>query len=639
MTRSLIQSTLKGGLSLALLFALQPGFANTYKQAPSLDALVRSGALPPVEKRLPAQPEVITPVQRNGQYGGVLRSALRGNADYHAILRLVGNQGLSRWSLDFNSVQPNIAESWTVNADASEYIFKLRRGMRWSDGSPFTADDVLFSVNDLSGNKQFLTNPPDVLVVKDKMAEVTKLDDYTVKFRFAGSYVSFPEVLATPLGQYPVMWQKKYCSRFHPDYNPKVDELVAQNNAKNWGTLMRIKCGDAEVPTRWGNPEKPTLDPWVIERPYNGSASQVMLRRNPYFWQVDKAGQQLPYIDTLQLAVISEIETIMLTVLNGQLDFQHRHIFPIQNRPLLAENAKKGNYTVMSLQSLNANSAGIYLNQSTKKDRLREQIRNKDFRIALSLGMDRKEINDIVYMGQGAPWQTGPFKESKWYNEKLGTQYTQHDVKQANEILDRLGLTKRGADGYRTFPAGGRVSLDAIVAIQLAQQIEVLELVRKQWSKIGVELVIQAAERSLTFDRANSNDYDICVDVAPGGMDATMNPRPYLTIHPEARQSVQWAKWYLSGGKQGEEPNASMKKRLALYEQWRAAKSSAEAERLFRDILSIAADEFEVLGAVRPPRDNAIRRTNLSNVYEAMPAGWTYPTPGPSLPQQWFYAK
>lgn len=628
-------------LGLALMLgAVLPGMASTsFKQAPALDAAVKAGKLPAVAKRLPTKPEVITPVQRNGQYGGTLRSALRGNADFHAILRLVGNQGLTRWSMDFNTVQPNLAERWEVNADASEYTFHLRRGMRWSDGTPFTADDILFSVNDLAGNKGFLANPPDVLSVGGKLADVSKIDDHTVRFRFAGSYVSFPEALATPLGQYPVLWQKKYCSQFHPTYNPKVNELIAQTNTRDWATLMRVRCGDVEVPTRWGNPEKPTLDPWVIEQPYSGNATQVVLRRNPYFWQVDTAGQQLPYIDRLQLAVISEVETILLAAINGQLDFQHRHIFAIQNRPVLMENAAKGNYAVMQLHSLNSNSAGLYLNQSTPNEKLRALIRNRDFRIALSLGLDRQETNEIVYMGQGQPWQTGPFKESKWYNEKLGTQHLKYDPAQANAILDRLGLTRRDAAGYRTYPDGGRVSISAIVAIQLAQQVEVLELTRKQWQKIGVELVIRAAERSLTFDRANANDYDLSVDVAPGGLDATMNPRPYLTIHPEARQSVMWTRWYLSDGKQGEEPSASMKKRLALYKQWRAAKSSAEADALFREILAIAAEEFEVIGVVRPPRDNAIRRTNLSNVYESMPAGWTWPTPGPSLPQQWFYAK
>ncbi len=162
---------------------------------------------------------------------------------------------------------------------------------------------------------------------------------------------------------------------------------------------MRLKCGDVEVPSRWGNTERPTLDPWVIVEPYRGNATRVVLERNPYFWQVDNAGQQLPYIDRVQLQMISEVETIVLTAINGQLDYQHRHIFGIQNRPVLAENAVKGGYKMMALSGTGANSVGLWLNHSTKNAKLRNLIRNKDFRIALSQAIDRKEINDIVL-----PW-------------------------------------------------------------------------------------------------------------------------------------------------------------------------------------------------------------------------------------------
>ena len=96
---------------------------------------------------------------------------------------------------------------------------------------------------------------------------------------------------------------------------------------------MRVKCGDIEVPTRWGNPAKPVLDPWVIKEAYGGSATKVVLERNPFFWQVDKEGKQLPYIDRVQFSIISEVETIVLAAINGQLDFQHRHVFPDPEPP------------------------------------------------------------------------------------------------------------------------------------------------------------------------------------------------------------------------------------------------------------------------------------------------------------------
>ena len=533
----------------AMVFSLS---AQAFTQSPALDKLVQDKTLDPVNKRLPEKPEVIAPISKVGLYGGALRTAMRSSADHNSILRLVGSQGLSRWSMDFNKAIPNVAESWSVNADATEYTFKLRKGMRWSDGSPFTAEDVLFAMNDLVYNKQFFALTPEQYVSKDKPAVVTKIDDNTVKFAFSASNLSFIEQLATPVGQHPVLYQKKYCAQFHPKYNTKVDELLAKENTKDWSALMRNKCGDIELPARWANVERPTLDPWVIKEPYRGSATRVVLERNPYFWQVDTAGHQLPYIDKVQFSVISDVETITLAAINGQLDYQHRHINGIQNRPVLSENAAKSGYKVMALQGTGANSVGLWLNHSTKNEKLRKLIRNKDFRIALSLAADRKEINDVVYLGQGMPWQIGPLKQSKWYNEKLGKQYLAYDPKLANELLDKVGLTKKDADGFRLYPDGGRVSINAIAQIAQSTMVDTLDLVRKQWSKVGIELVIQASERTLFYDRAAQNNYDVSADVFPGGMDAPFNPRPYLAFHPtESRMSLEWTKFYLSNGKQG----------------------------------------------------------------------------------------
>lgn len=622
-----------------LLWTLVPS-AGAFYEAPELSRLVQEGKLPPVDKRLPVKPQVIKPLTRVGSYGGSLRSALRGNGDANGILRLVAPQGLVRWKQDWSGLEPNVAESWSLSPDAKEFTFKLRAGMKWSDGAPFTADDVLFAVNDLLDNKQFFSAPPSHYVNDGKPVVAEKVDDTTVKLRFASPYRAFIEQLATPLGQHPVMYPKHYCSQFHPKYNSKVDELIKAAHVQDWAALMRIKCGDIEISSRWANPEKPTLDPWVIVEPYAGSTTRVLLKRNPYFWQVDTAGNQLPYINSLTLPVISDVETIVLTGVNGQLDFQVRQINNIQNRPVFAQNAAKGNYKVLGLPSGDATQIAVYINQTTKNAHLRELLRNKNFRIALSLGMDRKEINDVVFLGQGEPWQIGPARGNKFYSEKLAKQYTQYDPKTANDMLDRMGLTKRDEEGFRLYPGGGRVSMNVIVSLAVPYQIDALELMRKQWAKLGLELVMLASERTLYYDRANGNDYDLSVDSLAGGMDPTQNPRGFLSVHAqESRQSLLWVRWYDSKGKQGEEPPASMKKRLDLFDKWKDAKNDVEADAIFRQILDIAADELEVLGTVAPPKAVAIRSNKLVNVLDTMPWSWTYPTPGPSLPQQWFFQK
>lgn len=623
-------------LGFALLGAT-PSFA-TYSEAPNLAASVKANKLPPVDKRLPEKPEVINPVHSIGTYGGALRSALRGNGDHNAILRMVGHQGLVRWNIDMSKIVPNLAESWTTNADSSEYTFKLRRGIKWSDGQPFNADDILFYAQDLMLNKGFVVNTPEQFKLLDKPMVVEKLDDYTVKFRFAGPYVSFIENLAHPTGQQPVLYAKHYCSQFHPKYNPKLDELLKSTGTKDWGALMRLKCGDIEIPARWGNPERPTLDPWVISEPYGGGVTRVVLKRNPYFWQVDTRGQQLPYIDELRFSVISEVETIVLAAINGQLDLQLRHVGVIQNLPVLSENAAKGGYKVMQMEDLSSNAAGLYLNQSTKNEKLRALIRNKDFRVALSLATDRKEIADTVYLGQTSPWQLGAKKSNRFYNDQLSTQFTKYDVKAADALLDKIGLTKRDADGFRLYPQGGRVSIASIVQAASTAYGDTLDLVRKQWAKAGVELVNQAVERSLFYDRSNSNDYDMAIFVVGGGLDPQFDKTGILAWSPmESRQSLLWVKWAESDGKQGEEPSASMKKRLALNERWKIAKTPAEADELLRQILQLAADEFEVIGTVATPKVPGIVSRKIENIFEKMPWAWPYATPAGSLPQQYYF--
>src|SRR5579875_867354 len=436
-----------------------------FHQAPGIDALVTSGKLPPVAQRLPEAPEVVKPDQSVGRYGGTLRTALRGDADHNAILRMVGNQGLTRWSPDFTKVVPNVAAGWTRNEDASVYTFKLYKGMKWSDGQPFTADDILFFVNDLLPDPQFFDSPPSQYVINGKPMHADKIDDQTVKISFGGPYLQFPQVLATPLGQHPVLYAKHYCQQFVPKYNPDVQALVKQSGQPDWATLFRQRCGDIEIPARWGNPARPVLDPWVISTPYTGSATEVVLQRNPYFWEVDPAGNQLPYIDTVNMKVISDIQSIVLASINGQLDLMVRHINTINNKPVLAQHMAQGGYDLQALTTTDVSAAAMFFNQTDKNAKLLPLMTNHDFREALSLAMDRDEINEIVFLGQSKPWQTSPLPADKFYNEQLATQYLDHDPDQANKLLDKLGLTKRDGNGFREYPDGTKVFLTADVMV------------------------------------------------------------------------------------------------------------------------------------------------------------------------------
>ncbi len=607
------------------------------KEAPELAALVRAGKLPPVAQRLPENPQVVTPTASVGKYGGKLRNALAGDADHNAILRIVGNIGLTRWTEDFQKPIPNVAESWAANKDATSFTFKLRKGMKWSDGHPFGADDVLFTINDLLPDKEFFAVPPSQYVVGGKLMTATKIDDTTVRFDFAAPYRIFPEVLAGPLGQHPVLYAKHYCKQYVPKYNPNLAAMVKKANQPNWAALFRGICGDIETPARWSHPERPGLDPWIIVRGYTGGTSEVTMRRNPYFWQVDAAGNQLPYMDGIDFKVVSNQQSMLLAVIGGQIDLQLRYIPTIANKPVLAEHAAKAGYVLEKLTPTDANAVCWYLNQTCKNLKLRGLLTNKEFRIALSHGMDRETINQIVFLGQSVPYQSAPLPQDRFYNKQLATQYLRHDPAKASAILDKLGLRRKGR-GMRTYPDGSRLFITVDVMVNETAMIDTAQLVKKQWAEIGIDLGINTMERALFYERGQNNDYDIDLEASTGGLHPTTDPRSWLSVHAlDSRQSIPWVQWYMSNGKMGIEPSASMRERLRLWNQWKEEPDQGKADALFRKILQLAADAFETLGSVQALTVFGIRSKRLANVPASMPNGWTYPNPAPTLVQQYYF--
>ena len=618
-------------------FLTFPIAASAFQQAPSLDGQ----DLPPVDERLPASPEVVTPLNSVGTYGGTLRRVLGGSNDHNSILRIVSPQGFTRWNPDFSEVVPNVAESWTTNEDGSEFTFKLRAGMKWSDGQPLTADDVMFYVDDLLANEEFYPNPPARYVIDGQTMTASRVDDHTVTLKFAASYGTFLTELATPLAQEPVLWAKHYCSQFHPKYNPDVQAMVDATEAvEDWPGLFRLKCGEVEAPNRWANAERPTLDPWIVSGDgYTAGSTQVVMERNPYFWQVDTEGNQLPYIDRLEMNVAQDNETLVLEAIAGNIDMQRRRIDNLANKPVFAENAEKGGFEILDIVNSLSNSMAIHFNHTHKDPVMRDLLRNKDVRIALSLAIDRDEIIDIVYQGQGEPWQIGPRPSHVLYNEQLGRQHTGYDPDKANELLDAAGYAERDGDDFRLLPDGKRITFNVqYTGIEQPDWGDALEIIAEQWAEIGVEVNSSSVERSIYYSRGEANEHDIMVWGAPGGLDPTLSPRDVLAVHPQASWfAIPWTRWYLSGGSEGEEPSPSMKTRLALYDDFKKEPDQDKALDIFRQIHQIAADEFEIIGVALAANLVGVVNKNLRNVPDQIPGSWMYPDPGPTLPQSWYY--
>src|SRR4029453_2008520 len=328
----------------------------TFKEAPTLAQLVQSGQLPPVEKRLPEEPMVLKPAHEIGRYGGTWRRAFTGPADGENGNRIMACDKLLH--VDFTGIKivPSVARDWKVTDGGRTTTLYLRKGLKWSDGEPFTADDLMFWYEDLYSNRELTPTPAPEFSINGKQGKFEKVDAYTVAARFEDPYPVFVGVLAgfTPVGsglalggggggggggnvQGPYA-PAHYLKQFHPQYAPaaQVQQAVQAAGLDNWVALIKSKNNYQT------NIQCPVLTPWRTVTPNN--TPNWVLERNPYFWAVDTDGNQLPYIDKMSLTLAETLEIANLRAIAGELDLQTRHM-DLQKLPVFLENREKSNYS------------------------------------------------------------------------------------------------------------------------------------------------------------------------------------------------------------------------------------------------------------------------------------------------------
>lgn len=614
-----------------------------YNEAPMLAEMVAAGELPPVDERLPAEPLVVEPNNEIGVYSDPSWSmadrawnlGLRGSGDGGNFVRHVAYDGLVRWDTEWTQVIPNVAKGWEANEDGSEYTFFLREGMKWSDGAPFTAHDIVFWYEADASNTEASPAPPNWMVTGGELGTVEAIDDYTVKFSFAAPNGLFLQRLATPDGLQVVQFPQHYAEQFHPDYNPDgIDALLEEAGLENWVDLWDLKVNGNG---NWATPQ-PQLWAWVLQEDsgYTADAVQVTAVRNPYYFKVDPEGNQYPYIDFVQWDVGVDVETLVLKALNGEIDFQDRHIAALSNKAVYFDNQEAGDYTFVETIPSSMNTVAIALNLTHPDPVKREVYQNHDFRAALSVAIDRQEIIDLVYVGQGQPYQLAPRPSSPFYNEQLATQYLEYDVDLANQMLDDAGFAERDADGFRLGPDGNRITIAVdLIATFLPEHPDVIELVVGYWQEVGIDAQMNVIERTLFYERKEANEHDAGVWQGDGGLEVVLEPRWYFPYSQESIFGELWQQWY-NGDPRGEEPVEAAKMQMELYDQLKATADPDEQSALMNEILQIAADEFWAMGINLPAPGYVIKKNNFFNVFETYPNAWLFPHPGPINPFQFY---
>jgi peptide/nickel transport system substrate-binding protein len=611
-----------------------------FKEAPMLTEMVKAGKLPPVDRRLPADPLVVPVVERTGQYGGVWRRAFLGPADFNNYVRVVYD-ALARFSPDGAKIEPKIAAGWQSSPDFKVWTIRLRRGARWSDGAPFTADDIVFWYKDVLLNKDLTPALPGWMRNGDgSPAVVEKVDAQTVRFTYKQAATLFLTALANQDGgdrTYAVFLPSHYLKKFHPSYAKKedIDRAVQAAGFKTWAELFAARNAPFE------NPDRPTMAAWV---PVTRVSDQVFtLRRNPYFVGVDPDGNQLPYVDEVRFTFFADIQALNLAAIAGEFDMQARHI-QMTNYPVFKENEKAGKYRVITWPTFGGADAVVAFNQSYKADPdLGKIMATKEFRIALSHAINRDQIKESVFLGLGEARQGVPAPWHPYFpGDEWAKKYTQYKPDEANKLLDAMGLNKKDANGIRLMPSGKPLTMELSVVPAFAAWPDTAQLIAKDWEKVGVKTVVQIRERALHFRMREANELqtemwneDTTAFPFTGNAKPDVRNSPILTTGPLFKQ------WYDSKGEKGMEPPAPIKKIVELVDTARTVGPDGQvkaAQELFR----IWADnlyEIGTIGLTPMVQGVVVVNTKLHNVPTTLGNDWPLRSPGNARPEQFFFTR
>ncbi|MBI3084837.1 MAG: twin-arginine translocation signal domain-containing protein [candidate division NC10 bacterium] len=622
-----------------------------FNEAPVLAELVKAGKLPPVEKRIPEEPMVVKPVHSIGKYGGTWRRGFTGPGDGENGNRIVSTDKILFWDYTGNKVMPCLAWDWKVSDDGRVIAILLRKGHKWSDGQPFTADDFIFWYEDVYLNKDLQPTPNPDFMVNGKPGTLRKRDDYTVVFEFPDPNYLFVDILAgsTAMGGGQATQQHfnrtmgaympgHYLKQFHSKYvsREEVDRKAKAAGFDGWVSYIK---------NRWDwrlNPELPVLGPWKTVSPIN--TPNWALERNPYYYGVDTQGNQLPYIDRISMTLAENLEVLNLRAIAGQYDLQERHT-GLTKLPVFLENRGKGNYDVRLDPALNGSDATLQTNQAYEADpEIAKWLQTRDFRRALSLGIERDQLNETFWLGVGTPGSVAP-AESLPYSPgpEWRKKWSTHNPKQANELLDKVGLSKKDGEGYRLRTDGkGRLRLELLTAAgAFIPHTQIAEMIKEQWKKIGIQGDVKEVERSLFFTKIKGNEHQISIWLNDGSEVLYLFPRHALPVDPvEAMLGHPIADWYASGGAKGKEPkDAQLKKALELF-RTAAGKKTQERYKIAQEIWKIMVDEQFSIGTVgQSPAAMGVRIVSkkLGNIPSRQVNAQHARTPNSSHPATFYY--
>ena len=621
--------------------SLSDTMPSSFSESPMCAAKAAAGEIPALEDRLPENPLVISPAESVGEYGGTWYRAFTGPADGQNMERPMKDHILF-FGTNMTDVQANIAESWTSNADATEFTLTLRKGLKWSDGDDYNTDDIMFWYDHMVTNEDLVPTPPSWMKSGGEMLTFTALDKETLQINTKEPYGLLITLLASVVVAGPhtrgdsglgLYAPSHYLSDFHPDVIG-LDEANAKAEAagyESWAKYM-LFLNHANA-----NPDSPMMTAWKVVKPI--TSDQWALERNCFYYGVDTEGQQLPYMDNVVLDLAENLEVLNLKAIAGEFTVQGRHI-DLSKLPVFKENSDKGNYRIQFWRQPESGIANLYINESwgdgaNGEPELASFLRNKDFRAALSMGIERDEINEVFFLGLGeigglcAGWDD-PNNPGKY----IGEDYVQFNPDAANALLDSIGLDKKDADGMRLMPSGEKIVVVHSVAVAAFEDYEGIDsMVIEMWKKhLGIDGKLDAQERSLWSSKRDNNETMLNSWESSGRAGAIITPNHLGVVGGGGFIAVGASNAHRDDGTMAD---GWIGEWQALYEE--AKSDGSKYAPNLKKVVELNCENVNPITTVmNKPTYTAIIKKNVRNVPNPLPFSYHAQTSGNGFPETWW---
>ncbi len=633
-------------------FNSKAGCELTFAENPALADLngkiFGNPALPALADRLPKEPLVSAPYDSIGQYGGQFEALSNATESGTSDFLSVRHTSLVRYADDLQTIVPHVAKSFTWNDDFTQLTVELREGHKWSDGTPFTSADVLFWYNNLMMDTNVIAEAKAYALAGGEPMDVVALDETTVQFTMKAPKPGLLEAFAA---QYVQPYQPAhFLGQYHPAVSADADTKAQALGYENGYDLIKAYYGNsdwADTPSPMltagdklaglAKHASPTLESHILVKEDAEGRHYVA---NPYYFIVDTAGNQLPYINELNETYIGDEEVRTLKLLNGEVTYKSQAV-NLSSAPVLLEGQEKGGYSIAVRPTISMPS--IAFNLTHEDEAVREIFTDIRFRTAMSIGMNRDEINETVYFGLGTPQQYVGFSplpdfiDSKWASHEIA-----FDVDQAKALLDEIGLVDADGDGDRDLPNGEPFVLDWQFATQAASA-QMVELIAQNWTDLGVTTNIKEVTSDEYRSAQSSNNLDVLMWVVgqPAGtiLGDTQLWVPPFSDYFGLRPAMGWAEYISSEGKAGIEPPAwtmSLSDDIAAYQS--TIPGSSEQQEIAARMVETMTGSLTFIGTVSAP--SPIYFSNaLKNVPEFKTSSYEFYRTYPYRPSQWWLSE